>query len=76
MMEVEVFNQPDPRDLKISAEMSNMEIIYGGEYNAAKMCPLYFYNKFLTVNGNKVSPMTQQEWNQKPQLIIKARRKS
>ncbi len=75
MMEAEVFNQPDPHDVKISFEMSQMELIYGGEHGAAKMCQLYFYNKYWNIDGKKAKPLTQEEWNRDTKIIIKARRK-
>ena len=83
-METQVLNVPNVRDVKISFEMSQMELIYGGEHGAAKMCPLYFYNKFLMIGDKKPKPLTIFEWAERQavydlynkQIHIKGRRRS
>ncbi len=50
------------KEFVIAKEMKRMEMIYGGEMGATKMCPLYFYNRFFMVDGKKVEKLTQQEW--------------
>lgn len=33
------------------------------EYQKCKENPLYWYNNYCTINGKKVEPLTQEQWD-------------
>lgn len=56
----------DKKDFNVSEE----------EMIRCKEDPLYFYNTYCTINGEKVKPMTREEWNERMKQIEYLRNKS
>ena len=66
------------RNLTIFNEMKEAELIYGGEFGAARFDAFYVYNKYWKVAGKNVTPVTREEWNkgfESEKMFLRGRRR-
>jgi len=53
------------KQIEILKEEYNLKLMFRDEYTICRNSPWYFYNNYLTINGERMESVTLNDWNNK-----------
>ncbi len=59
----DVLDDKQKREYTIFREMQDIKLMFSTEESRCRESMLYYYNNYVTINGKKVEPLTQEEFN-------------